>query len=1013
MRRSHSVINNSFSFYWNCTNAMIKAFVISLFLLLGLSKSIQAQDSYFQQKVEYRITSSLDTSAHTMTTGMDLLYTNNSPTDLQEIFMHLWTNAFSDKQSPFAKQFLRMGQTSFYYADVKDLGGYQEMKVSLGNQELEVTYHDTSNEIMSIPLPKPLKNGETIKLRFDYVLKIPKLFSRMGRSDSTYHLAYWHPRPAVYDRNGWHKMSYLSLGEFYGELGIYDISLTVPSNFKIASSANRFNPAREYEGGLTKWRLRGQEYHDFTIVLDPEIERKNSLMVPSSSGNNIRINVFHYGTHDFWDKAVEYAQEAFTFLDKEIGPFPYQQMTIVQGINGGMGGMEYPALTIIDCNDEEALEYYIVHELAHMWFYGGLNFNERKEPWLDEGLASFYEKKWTKKTKGKDYYSHRFPFIKDKMLELDLQLEGLMNQEARRMYEGANTPAEEISLFNYGFSAYVRSSYGWKYLESYLGEAKFRSCMQSFYSDWNGKHPDNEVAKQHFEKCSGKDLSWLFEDWFKTNKKLDYKIRDITKDDLGYVVNLENNGDIDAPLIINGIKDGESTVSLWVEPFKGEKKVEFEAENLDGVTIDFDGESIDVNRRNNHIRTNTLFKKRDPSVAMFPTSEYSKKSYLYALPAVGLNYADGFYLGPAFGNGSYRVKNFEYFVMPAYAFKSKSFVGFGWMSYDFYTDKSKRFRKLEAKLAARTFNKRHFNLGGTDERIFDKYYKWQPSVSLHFRHAPGSGKQSYLAYRTVFLAEDQNTFSDSITVTQTLENSVIHELSYKYKNVRTLNPNEFSLALEQQSYETFFGESENYLKLEGEFFTKLNFTRKLGLDLRLWSGYFISNTQRQSSQFFSHDARGSFTLFYQGFNDYLYDQFYYNRTGQEGKLLGQMSTEDGGFSNALGSTMRIGMSNDFAASLHLGMDMPVRPLGIPFKAYIDIGYVSTKSFGNDPLEGKFLWSGGLSLGNQYFRLNFPLFYASEIGDIYEQQDKNLLEKISFTINLHKLSFNFTRDNVNF
>ena len=51
------------------------------------------------------------------------------------------------------------------------------------------------------------------------------------------------------------------------------------------------------------------------------------------------------------------------------------------------GGMEYPNITVISKADsKDMLEFVIMHEVGHNWFYGILGNNEREFTWLDEGL---------------------------------------------------------------------------------------------------------------------------------------------------------------------------------------------------------------------------------------------------------------------------------------------------------------------------------------------------------------------------------------------------------------------------------------------------------------------------------------------------------------------------------------------------------------------------------------------------------------------------------------------------
>jgi hypothetical protein len=46
----------------------------------------------------------------------------------------------------------------------------------------------------------------------------------------------WYPKAALYDKNGWHAMPYLDEGEYYNDFGNYDVSITLPSNYKVGAT---------------------------------------------------------------------------------------------------------------------------------------------------------------------------------------------------------------------------------------------------------------------------------------------------------------------------------------------------------------------------------------------------------------------------------------------------------------------------------------------------------------------------------------------------------------------------------------------------------------------------------------------------------------------------------------------------------------------------------------------------------------------------------------------------------
>ncbi len=54
--------------------------------------------------------------------------------------------------------------------------------------------------------------------------------------------------------------------------------------------------------------------------------------------------------------------------------------------------MEYPTITNISpVSSSSDLKKLIGHEVGHNWFYAVIGSNERDNPWMDEGINSYYD----------------------------------------------------------------------------------------------------------------------------------------------------------------------------------------------------------------------------------------------------------------------------------------------------------------------------------------------------------------------------------------------------------------------------------------------------------------------------------------------------------------------------------------------------------------------------------------------------------------------------------------------
>ena len=94
-----------------------------------------------------------------------------------------------------------------------------------------------------VPLPTPLAPHDSVRLSIDWHYEISKQSNREGAIDpTTYFLAYFYPRVAVYDDyNGWDTMTFTDQQEFYSDFNDYDVTVRVPANFIVWGTGTLLN----------------------------------------------------------------------------------------------------------------------------------------------------------------------------------------------------------------------------------------------------------------------------------------------------------------------------------------------------------------------------------------------------------------------------------------------------------------------------------------------------------------------------------------------------------------------------------------------------------------------------------------------------------------------------------------------------------------------------------------------------------------------------------------------------
>ncbi|NUN99601.1 MAG: M1 family metallopeptidase [Saprospiraceae bacterium] len=1006
---------------------MLRFFISSL-----LSCSLwvgHAQQPYFQQEVNYRIIATLNDTTHTLRATLDLEYINHSPDTLSELWLHLWPNAFRDRNTAYARQALRMNNTRFYFSGTDELGNITGLDFRIAGEAVNWALAPNHPDIAVLTLNKPLLPKQRLRITTPFVLKIPASFSRLGHVGQSYQMTQWYPKPAVYDREGWHAMPYLEMGEFYSEFGSFDLELTLPENYVVMATGEL---KTDSERAFLEQKVA--ETHDWLAVTPDSILQNLSEVTTPSSPREKTIHYQAENVHDFawfadknfhvqsgsvllasgktvktwtaftnveahlWKNALQYVNRSVAFYSDLVGEYPWPQATAIQSALSAGGGMEYPMITIIGLADNARdLDEVITHEVGHNWFYGVLATNERDHAWMDEGINTYYEQRYM----ARHYLPAKLAIVPDFLIqgsEMNLWELARLHQERRGMDQPPATPSDDFGLINYWLGAYESPARAFAFLESYLGTAAFDSMMRAYYREWQFKHPQPEDLRKHLETFTGKNLDWFFDGWLYSTGKTDYTFRRLGETDTAFLLRVLNRGRIEMPFNISGIKDGQVVAKQWFEGFEGARDLVFPKGNYDQLTIDAGRGMPEWNRRNNHMRTTGPLKTLEPlRLRFFSGLENDRHTDLNWMPAVGWNHYDKWMAGLVLHNFGIPEQSFEFALAPMYATGSRSLAGSASFRFRFLPKGSKP-QQLFIGADARQF---HYTDNARENYLL-AYTRIMPYVRYTWQRSPSEDRRSSLQWRSIFLSKEVPVFEASDFTGIKNEGSWIHELGFSTERRHPVVPTASQTALEYQAYKDFFGRSHHYLKVSASWQGAYAYASGKRLAMRVFAGGFLDNTRRRGGAIFP----GAFNLVSRGPNDYRFDDLYFARDEDQGFFSQQISLRDGGFKTVIENSFNLGRSNNFILALNLKADLPVKlPLNLPLKPYFDIGYFDNAmpTAQDATLKDQLLWSGGFALEffSNTFGIYFPVVNSQNIRDRFAERG-NYWTRISFQIKFQNL-----------
>jgi hypothetical protein len=643
----------------------------------------------------------LHTENHSYDGVQRLVYINNSPDTLSEVYYHLYYEAFRpgsmmdvrDRELPHGGR-LKIDRLP------PELQGAVQVQ-SLKQQGMALNWN-VEETILRAPLKQPLLPGDSTVLEMTWKTQIPKVTRRggwMSGEGVEYSMSQWYPKMAEYDASGWHADEYVGR-EFYGVFGTFDVTITLPAAYVVGATGTVTNPDEVGCGyqlgavdtiivspasgtGTKTWRFHAENVHDFAWVADRDYVHE------ITHWNDVPIHLlYRRSATRLWTDAAVWTKAMIAYFSQRFGAYSWPQFTVAMA---GDGGMEYPQLIMVTgYRASTSLLNVIAHEVGHQWFYGMIGNNETEEAWIDEGLTQYLTEEATRKLFGLGDNPYTgldslvYPWIESPWIDLHQYYQLAVT----RYEEQLSIPHDWMREDQTSSLVYYKGMSVARMLEYMMGDSLFDAAMRGFVERWRYRHPSARDFEHAMEEASGLRLDWFFNQWISTTKLLDYAIDDLASersgDGFATTVKLSNRNEAVMPLdIVLTYEDGSTAVATvpveewrkpgvefhlprwrWVEPeytttFTTPKRV---------VRAELDTSMLlaDIDRTNNIARTGLAALFPPAHVAFYkrwdirrpfdgrPLDKYS----ISLRPTLWYSQADGVQLGFR-GDGGYAFDRYD------------------------------------------------------------------------------------------------------------------------------------------------------------------------------------------------------------------------------------------------------------------------------------------------------------------------------------------------------------------
>jgi hypothetical protein len=920
-----------------------------LFLFLGCTTLLSQQDSIYVQAV-------LGLDLRSLQVKQTIIYHNKLAGSISKIKLLNWIASYQNNKTPLAKRKLEDRKSDLYFAKKEDLGGLENLSVSIDNKSLTIS--NLSDENLYLKLYTPLESGKSLKIELTYNLKLPlKKFTEYGSATGEISLKYFFIVPDSFEDKGQYSRYYQDVEETQNAGAFWEINLEYPKNYSLQTNLKKINE-NHFSGQLSE---------------DPELLISNKPLAQKFSYNidnqEIKLNFGYSISMKERENMEFYLPLQLQFIKNKIGFLPskifigekFKKKEIFFG-NGDIKFWKYKYQLFSDAQKVD-LDYFslISKNILNQSFIT----EKIKDHWFKNGLKTYLEieylNKYYQETKLLGQLPEEVKVFGFKPLKLfyasDLKLTeryGLAYHYilTKNLDQKITSPYTDLSNFNEMAISNFEMGSLFNFIAQKMGNESFETFLQAYLSKNRNQKIDTKDFLDQLVVKSQYSASFL-ETFMQYKNRANFSLKSYKKVENNYQIRIKKNTDLALPFKLETeTKLGEKHTYFCDTPTeKSDIKYNVPQQNASKITINDAYIFPEKSYRDNYIYTKGFFsnmkKIKLKSFYDIPNPEYNE---IYINPKLTFNVYDKILLGLNFRNKSLFDQPFIYSFTPYYSTGTEKITGSCGISYSFLPPDS-FYQNLTIGISGSYFHY-DYNLA---------YQKYSAFANMNFTKDARStiGRNLGISYSYFDWDLDPRRLNS-----KDYNQYDLFSLGYSFSDSKLIHEKSISGNIQSM---------KDFQKISAEAFYRWEFAQNKKISFRFFSGYFLRNSTRNN-------------LFDYGISKVSNYSFSYGLLGQSettGLFSQQYILADGGFKSYIDHSV-----NQWITSVNI--DSHVWKM---FNIYADAGVYKNKF--HDP---SFIWDSGVKLKiiPDFLEVYFPL--QSSLG--FEPSFKDYGKRIRFTLILN-------------